>query len=119
VKFAAEERAYTTAITIIRIMPPPGPDGFSHDDVARVLKAIASPRRIRILRELARGPKDASELARALYGRPHYRVAGAVQHHLRKLMDAGLIVRGDQPSWMLTKRGYRVLKLIRQLHAEV
>ncbi len=59
--------------------------------IARQLSAIASPVRLRILRELAAGPLQTHEL-QARLDEPS---AGQLYHHLRELLATGLVI---QPS---------------------
>jgi DNA-binding transcriptional ArsR family regulator len=60
---------------------------LDEDRVARQLAAIASPVRLRILRELATGPLQTHELQERL-GAPS---AGQLYHHLRELLATGLV----------------------------
>jgi biotin operon repressor len=56
------------------------------DRMARVLKALAEPSRLRILGLLVEGPRTGEELAQALgLGAP------TISHHMRCLTDAGLV----------------------------
>ena len=67
------------------------PDLVALDEsrVARQLSAIASPVRLRILRELAGGPLTTHELQTRL-DEPS---AGQLYHHLRELLATGLLVQ--------------------------
>jgi len=58
------------------------------DDAAAMLKALADPTRLRLVRSLLDGPLCAEELAAGLGV-----TAPTVSHHLKKLDEAGLIVR--------------------------
>jgi DNA-binding transcriptional ArsR family regulator len=57
--------------------------------LARQLAAIASPLRLRIVRELAARPLQTHEL-QARLGEPS---AGQLYHHLRELLAAGLVTQ--------------------------
>jgi len=60
---------------------------LDEDRVARQLAAMASPVRLRILRELAAGPLQTHDLQERL-GEPS---AGQLYHHLRELLATGLV----------------------------
>ncbi len=62
---------------------------LDEDRLARQLAAIASPVRIRILRELAPGPLQTHEL-QARLDEPS---AGQLYHHLRELLATGLVTQ--------------------------
>jgi DNA-binding transcriptional ArsR family regulator len=68
--------------------------------LARRLSAIASPLRLRILRELAQGPLQAHEL-QARLGEPS---AGQLYHHLRELLAAGIITQPRRSVYELPAR---------------
>jgi DNA-binding HxlR family transcriptional regulator len=68
--------------------------------VARQLAAVASPVRVRILRELADGPLQTHELQTRL-DEPS---AGQLYHHLRELVATGLVVQPRRSVYELPPR---------------
>lgn len=68
--------------------------------LARQLAAIASPLRLRIVRELAAGPLQTHELQ----GRLDEPSAGQLYHHLRELLSAGLVTQPRRSVYELPAR---------------
>lgn len=78
------------------------PDLLARDEtaLARLLAAVASPVRIRILREVAGGPLQTHELQQRL-DEPS---AGQLYHHLRELLAAGLLTQPRRSVYELPAR---------------
>jgi DNA-binding transcriptional ArsR family regulator len=78
------------------------PDLLTLDEavLAKQLAALASPVRIRILRELAPGPLQVSEL-QARLDEPS---VGQLYHHLRELLAAGLVTQPRRSVYELPPR---------------
>jgi DNA-binding HxlR family transcriptional regulator len=78
------------------------PDLVPRDEnvLARQLAAVASPVRLRILRELGDGPLQTHEL-QARLGEPS---AGQLYHHLRELLATGLIAQPRRSVYELPPR---------------
>jgi len=84
-----------------------------------VLKALAHPTRLEILRELGKQPLLFAWLMRRVGMDPRTE-GGAFNHHLRILVEAGLVARSvDPPYYHLTELGRRVLDLVLALESAV
>lgn len=84
-----------------------------------VLSALASPARLRMLRELSRRELSYSELMEAA-GMNRERDAGKFSYHLRKLLTAGL-VEADKRSrrYRITSQGSLVLEYLERIEKEL
>jgi DNA-binding transcriptional ArsR family regulator len=71
------------------VHPVPKLLALDEGNLARQLTALASPMRLRILRELAAGPLQTHEL-QARLDEP---TAGQLYHHLRELLATGLVTQ--------------------------
>jgi len=87
--------------------------------VLRVFKALSNPTRLEILRELGKKPLPFARLMRRV-GMDPGTESGAFNHHLRVLVEAGLVARSvDPPYYYLTELGSRVLGLVLALESAV
>ena len=84
-----------------------------------VLSALASPARLKMLRELSRRELSYSELMEAA-GMDRERDAGKFSYHLRKLITAGL-VEADKRSrrYRVTSQGSLVLEYLERMEREL
>jgi DNA-binding transcriptional ArsR family regulator len=72
------------------------PDPLEPERCAHLLRALAAPERLRILRFLSDGPKNVSEIADALDIR-----CVNLSHHLSVLRNAGLVCDEKQGRFVL------------------
>lgn len=86
-------------------------DDAQADELARLLKAMADPTRIRMLSMIAAAPTGelcACDLPDAL-GKSQ----PTVSHHLRQLTDAGLITREQRGKWAWFRLSIDTLAAVR------
>ncbi|HHV55380.1 MAG TPA: ArsR family transcriptional regulator [Firmicutes bacterium] len=85
--------------------PGAGVEAISEEQVASTLEPFVNPRRIKILKELFKGPLSSSELTlhTGLVG-------GQLYHHLTVLEEARMIAR-DRERYVLTYSGAKLLFL--------
>jgi ArsR family transcriptional regulator len=100
-----KERAMPTATTATALpvasacCAPLGAAGLSEDQAqatARVFKALADPHRVKIVNLLATSPKPVCVCE---FTEPLGLSQPTVSHHLKKLMDAGLLERDQRGTW--------------------
>lgn len=82
-------------------------DEMQEEELVRgVLEPVASKHRLQILKSVSQGTKTFSSLAESTGLR-----GGNLLFHLQRLEDAGLMVqRHDRGDYMITEKGYKVLK---------
>ncbi len=81
-------------------------------DEAAVLDALASPKRLAILRTLAQQPMNYTELMKSV-GMTKQKDAGKFSYHLKKLLSTDLVrVNEKTKLYELSKRGHAALALI-------
>ncbi len=91
----------------------PKHDALEPDRCAKLLAALATPERLRIVRILAPGPRNVSDIA-ALLGLP----AVNVSHHLKVLEVSGLVEGKKQGRFVLYSIREGVLETIPALADE-
>jgi ArsR family transcriptional regulator, arsenate/arsenite/antimonite-responsive transcriptional repressor len=102
--------------TIAESCPPllQGPlDQHEADQLARVLKAIADPARLRLLSLIQAQP--GAEACVCHLTEPLGLAQPTVSHHLRVLRDAGLVVRERRASWAYYKVVPETLSVLRDI----
>lgn len=80
--------------------PPLGDGGLDADeatDLARVLKALADPIRLRVVSLIASSPTD--EVCACDFPEVLGRTQSTMSHHLGLLVDAGLLTREQRGKW--------------------
>jgi ArsR family transcriptional regulator len=89
----------TTLPTASACCAPLGAVGLSDDQAkatARVFKALADPHRVKIINLLATSPEPVCVCE---FTEPLGLSQPTVSHHLKKLMDAGLLDREQRGTW--------------------
>jgi ArsR family transcriptional regulator len=85
------------------------------DELARVLKVLAEPARLRLL-SLIQAQPDGEACVCHLVG-PLGLSQGTVSHHLKALLSAGLVTRDQRGSWAYYRVAPEALDSVRMLLA--
>lgn len=81
------------------------PSSKRHDDmIVQLLSAVASPRRLTMLKAMLAGADSYAKLRKAVG-----LSAGPLYYHLRELKSAGLVQEGQRDVYLLTPRGKHLL----------
>ncbi len=84
---------------------PAGRSSKRHDDlIVQLLSAVASPRRLTMLKAMMAGADSYAKLRKAVG-----LSAGPLYYHLRELKSAGLVEEGQRDVYKLTQRGKHLL----------
>lgn len=84
---------------------PGGRQAKRHDDlIVQLLSAVASPRRLTMLKAMMAGADSYAKLRKAVG-----LSAGPLYYHLRELKSAGLVEEGQRDVYKLTLRGKHLL----------
>lgn len=84
---------------------PSGRQAKRHDDtIVQLLSAVASPRRLTMLKAMMAGADSYAKLRKAVG-----LSAGPLYYHLRELKSAGLVEEGQRDVYKLTQRGKHLL----------
>jgi len=84
---------------------PGGRQSKHHDNmIVQLLSAVASPRRLTMLKAMLAGADSYAKLRKAVG-----LSAGPLYYHLRELKSAGLVQEGQRDVYLLTPRGKHLL----------
>ena len=98
--------------------PPPRPAPLSEPDaatLARAFGALADPARLRLLSMIAAQP--GGEVCACALAGPLGKSQPTVSHHLKVLLDAGLVEREQRGSWAYFRVAPAQLRSLRNLLA--
>jgi ArsR family transcriptional regulator, arsenate/arsenite/antimonite-responsive transcriptional repressor len=107
-----------TVATIAATCPPlleRALDPAEADELARVLKVLAEPARLRLLSLIQAQPGGEACVCHLV--EPLGLSQGTVSHHLKALLGAGLVTREQRGSWAYYRVAPQALRSVRMLLA--
>ena len=93
---AMPSSASATAMACCGALGPPSLSDDQAEATARLFKALADPHRVRIVNQLANSPEPVCSCD---FNRPLELSQPTVSHHLKKLVQAGLLDREQRGTW--------------------